>query len=212
MLTIEEMLAALAPFGLTLAPGITAQTLLDDFARLYGKPDPRGWIERSERGSGYEMLLFVIGQNRYVGDPLTTFRRVGPYCAALWHFDAECVEDPDTYVRIAQRAALVSGGDLVFDDVRGEVDDDTGWLELTWRGRTERFEPRLNGKWVDGRVLEIFERYLLAAGTERRFAIHVWGQAGFIICQTPESVSRLNAATGLNFRTGLGPAIVEMSR
>jgi hypothetical protein len=206
MPTIEHMLEQLAPLGIVLATGITVQSVLDDFShpRLRSGRG-RNFRAKIENG-GYKELFSFIGQERYDFD---AHRRMGPYCEALWFFDAECIEDPDEYVSIARRAALLSGSDLVFDDVRGNVDHDANeaWLELTWRGEKERVELQVNHDWADVHVFKHLEQYLLATGTERRFAIHDYGQGGFIVCQTPSVVSALNKITGLQFTVGLGPKL-----
>ncbi|HEX5007986.1 MAG TPA: hypothetical protein VFV70_12785, partial [Hyphomonadaceae bacterium] len=74
--TIEDMLAALAPINIGLAPGRTVVDLTSDWSR--------DQIEKD----GYEMMLAALGSEMLDGK---TFESKGWISNDVWHFDGECI-------------------------------------------------------------------------------------------------------------------------
>src|SRR5437867_1103310 len=109
----EKQLQTLADCGIRLVPAVTPDRLLVSF-------DPDDDEERP-----YVPLLCSMGSELDV-EPLKFASD------DIWHFDTECIEDHNDYVRIAQRLSDLAGGDLPIDDVNDYVDIEEGeaWLSF----------------------------------------------------------------------------------
>jgi hypothetical protein len=58
------------------------------------------------------------------------------YCGNVWHFDTECIEGDDSYVRFAKRMTEMAQGSLPLSDIQDHVDIDEGpaWLQFKCQG------------------------------------------------------------------------------
>jgi hypothetical protein len=125
-----------------------------------------------------------------------------PISNDLWHFDAECIEDDDSYVRIAERLAALSKGALALTEVSSCLDSDASVarLEFRFQGELIHWEFELQSDWVDGRVLswtvDLFER----VPSEARFTYaDLGGQDCLIGFATLEQRRGLTELTGATF-------------
>jgi hypothetical protein len=125
-----------------------------------------------------------------------------PHSNNIWHFDTECIEGDGSYVRIAERLALLAGDFLRLEDVRDRVDNDEeiASLSFTFDGQKIEWAPKVNEDWVDERILSNFAELLNRKKAPRRFTYcGLFGQDCLIGCATPEQLDALRKATGLKF-------------
>ena len=175
--TLEEKLERLASFGWTLAPGITVDDLLEQYAR----PDLEA--------PGYELLLVTLGGETDDG-------RWQPHCEQVWHFDTECIEGPGSYVRIAERVAGMVGPELVLTDVRDHVDDDgeEASLSFTCGGQSHTWPLTFDHDWVDPKVFTRFVKLVKTQAPDRLLLyFDLGGQDCLLACADRNRLSDLEA-------------------
>ncbi|MEA2204995.1 MAG: hypothetical protein QOE77_1771 [Blastocatellia bacterium] len=164
-------------------PEVTPDHLLAMFDRTDYEKNP------------YVMLLTIMGSEM----------DVEPFIIAsddIWHFDTECIEDHNDYVRIAQRLADLAGGELPLDDLKDYVDVDGGvaWLSFTLNGQRVRWDAKVDADWVDATILSRIAELLRSRGPGRQFTYYdLGGQDCLLGCATPENLQRLRAATSMDF-------------
>ena len=185
--TIEDMLAALAPLNIGLAPGRTVVDLTSDWSR--------DQIEKD----GYEMMLAALGSEMLDGK---TFESKGWISNDVWHFDGECIEAEDAYTPIINRAVMISGGELKLDSIRSFVDFDAGAARVEWisRNKPARHDLKFDNDWADSALFEILDAELAAQGSTRQFFNVPLGQDCIFICCEPARRSALQKTTGLTLR------------
>ncbi len=185
--TVEAMLAELVAVGIQLHPGVSAEQLVAPFTRA-----------AVEKG-GFEMLLAVMGDEQI--DP-KTFAVGDPLSDDIWHFDVEAIEDHGSYARIVENCCRLTAGDLKFEGLRDYVDveEEIAWVELSTNGRNERVDLKVDNDWVDSKIFDKLQEWLLQAGSKRRFVAQGLGQDLLLICKQPEQVKMINRATGLHFK------------
>ena|SRR2546425_12655369 len=182
-ISFEEQIRTLADCGIRLVPEVTPDRLLASFDRNDYESEP------------FVMLLCTMGAEL----------DVEPYMIPsndIWHFDTECIEDHNDYVRIAQRMSDLAGGQLPLDDLKDSVDIDAGkaWLSFRVDGQPYRWDAKVDDDWVDARILSRFAELLRSRGTDRRYTYYnLGGQDCLLGCSTAEHLQRLREATGLDF-------------
>ena len=182
---LEEQLRVLHECGISLCPGVRADSLLLSFDREALEMEP------------YLLVLCVMGGE--AEDPSLDGGNGYP-SDHIWHFDTECIEDHGDYARIATRMATLARGELPLAEIRDQVDVEAGSASLTFSlmGNTDRWQAKVDGDWVDPEILTRFARLLEAQGTSRRFTyIDLGGQDCLIGCATQAEKDRLASATGL---------------
>lgn len=181
-ITLAEGLAALAPAGIVLTPEADLQS-----------------IERelSMTSHTYLSLLLALGKREERVPPVYP-----PRCTTLWNFDAECINEEGDYAGIAERMAMLAGGNLPLTDIRDDIPEegDVARLDFTL-GKPYHLTLRLNGDWVDTAVFQELARLLIARGSPRRFTFHdLQAQNCLFGCATPEQRRHLNRLPGIDFR------------
>jgi hypothetical protein len=176
----EQQLETLARCGITLAPGVTADALLNVVDREGFEADP------------YRLLLTCMGNQaedgpRYLSDN-------------IWHFDTECIEDHGAYVAIARRLTQLAQRELPLEEITDFVDVDARTAHVAFRldGKSYRWDANVEDDWVDASILSRFAELLEHVGKGRRFTyIDLGGQDCLIGCATAEGKERLARETGL---------------
>jgi len=181
--TFEDQLQSLANCGIRLVPEVTPDCLIQAHDRSAFESEP------------FVLLLCAMGAEL----------DVEPYVFpsdAIWHFDAECIEDHNDYVRIAQRLSDLAAGDLPLDEVNDfvDVEESDAWVSFRIDGKTVKWEAEVDNDWVDATILSRFAELLRSRGTGRRYTyLDLDGQDCLIGCATPEMLEELRSTTGLDF-------------
>ena len=184
-ISFEQQLLKLANCGITLAPGVVADSLLESYGRESFEADP------------YRLLLACMGGE---AESESQAAETGHPSDNIWHFDTECIEDHGDYARIARRMRRLAQGELPIEDIADHVDVDAGEAHLTFRLRGEpyRWDAAVEDDWVDATILSRFAALLERVGKSRRFTcIDLGGQDCLIGCATAEEQARLVKETGL---------------
>jgi hypothetical protein len=182
-ITLEKQLDGLAACGIRLLPEITSDNLLATFDRTNYEKQP------------FLLLLTVMGGELDV-EPFT-------YASDdVWHFDTECIEDHNAYVRMAQRLVDLAGTDLPLEDIVDYVDIEEGkaWLSFKLDGQEYKWTAVVEDDWVDPTIMSRFAELLGKRQCGKRFTYHnLGGQDCLIGCSTPEELESLRILTGLSF-------------
>src|SRR5262245_44055827 len=101
--SFEQQLSTLASCGITLAPGVAPETLLDSFGREAFEAEP------------YRLLLMCMGGE---AETESMAGETGYPSDNIWHFDTECIEDHGAYAAIARRMKDLAQGELPLEDIK----------------------------------------------------------------------------------------------
>lgn len=186
---IEEKWETLMNLGFALNAGITKQDLLDneDWKTIF-EEDP------FDEENPYESLYFALGdffEREEDSIPLTNH---------LWHFDTECIDDPNAYTWIMENLSRLSRGELVLTDIESQVDfeNETAWVAFTVNGDQYKWDLVVYNDWVDdllfGELVELTDTY----NTKGKYTILPGGQDMVIGYETPENLERICEVTGLD--------------
>jgi hypothetical protein len=176
--TIEQKLEALAECGLKLKEPFGVADLVES------------WGREALDEPGFDLALVCLGME-HEGEPFT------PHCDVLWHFDAECIDGDGSYVRIAERMALMAQGSLPLAEVEDHVDLEEGeaWLRFKCGGEDVRIACRVQDDWVDPGIFVHFVNLLAKHDPDKLFIFHELGgsQSCIIGCVTKEEFRELRA-------------------
>jgi hypothetical protein len=182
-ISLEKQLETLDACGIRLHSEISILNLLDSFGREEYEKEP------------FVLLLTVMGGELeaepfiYISDD-------------IWHFDTECIEDHNDYVKIAQRLADLAGTALPLEDLKDYVDIEEGeaWVSFKLDGKEYKWKAEVEDDWVDTKIISQFARLLANRGSGKRFTYYdLGGQDCLIGCSTEEEIEKLRSLTGLNF-------------
>jgi hypothetical protein len=182
-ISLEEQVGVLNSCGIRLLPEITVDNLLASYDRDAYEKEP------------YVLLLTVMGSELDT-EPCT-------YASDdIWHFDTECIEDHNDYVRIALRFSDLAREALPLEDIIDYVDVEEGkaWLSFKLDGEVYKWTAALEDDWVDPRIISKFAGLLEERRTGRRFTyLDLGGQSCLIGCNTQKGLERLKSLTRLKF-------------
>ena len=118
----------------------------------------------------------------------------------IWCFDTECIGDAEDYVRVIERLASMTRGDIKVADVRASIDDDA-WVAFEANGQSIKWEIEVNDDWIDPEVMQKFVSLHASCGSRRRFcAPPPVDQTVMLICPTREEFQKLNTLVLHKFR------------
>lgn len=180
---MEEQLATLASCGIRLKPEFSIETLLESFSREKYETSP------------YAGLVIRMG-GELEREPWT------PLSNNVWRLDAECIEGPGSYARIAERFRDLAQGELPIENIRDRVDHGNGdaWVEFELNGETIHWGARVKDDWIDPEMISNFCTLLKRQNGSRRYTyFDLKGQDCLIGCATEEELRRLRKETGLRF-------------
>jgi len=181
----ERQLLTLADCGITLAPGVTPEALLESFDREAFEAEP------------YRLLLACMGGE---AETESQASETGYPSDNIRHFDTECIEDHGAYAAIARRMKDLARGALPLEDITDFVDVEAGTAHVAFRlaGQSYRWEAKVEDDWVDSSIVSRFSDLLNRVGRGRRFTnIDLGGQDCLIGCATDQEREQLARETGL---------------
>ena len=142
----------------------------------------------------YSLLYSTLGQT-IEREPWT------PISDKCWTFDTEAIEDHGSYVSIMQNLERLAHGEIRFEEPDDHVnlDVNTAWVSFTINGDSYKWDMVVNDDWVDPqiftKVVELTKKYR----TRGKYTYYnTAGQDVVIGYETPESLNKIVAATGLN--------------
>lgn len=180
--TLEQKLAMLAGYGLTLAAPFTVEDLLES------------WSREQLEAPGFRLVLAALGMT----EERPPWRN---HCVNVWHFDTECIEDNGSYTDIAERMVELTQGALVLENLRDQVDIEAeiASLDFDYAGEPMHIDLKVNNDWADPAVFSLFVRILATADPSKLFLYHdAGGQDCIIACVTRDQFVALREA-GLEF-------------
>ena len=171
---LEAQLAELAALGLTLEPGVTVDDLLYFLGRKEYEEEP------------YKHLMGVFGTE-------LESRPGQPVCRVVWFLDEEYVYESDTYVGIVNRLAHMSGSTDRLTKVESELnlEEETGFLELTLDGKRHRRQVVVDNDWLDTRVLG-YIMALLGSEDRRFYSLPDGGQGVLLFYVNDDTAGAIN--------------------
>lgn len=182
-ISLEQQIDGLAACGIRLLPEIGSKPLQDSFDRENYEKEP------------YVLLLTVMGGELDV-EPFT-------YASDdIWHFDTECIEDHNAYVRIAQRFVDLAGSALPLQEISDyvEIEEGQAWLSFKLDGEEYKWTAVVEDDWIDPKIMSRFAELLVQRHCGKGFTYcDLGGQDCLIGCSTPEQLEKLRSLTGLNF-------------
>ena len=173
----------LASCGIHLKSEFTVETLFESFPR-----------EKYETSHYIGLLIRLGGELEH--EPWT------PLSNNIWHFDAECIDGPGSYVHIAERFRGLAQGELPIENIRDQVDHENGdaWVEFEINGQTIHWGARVKKDWVDPEIISNFCILLAAQHQTRRYTFFdLKGQSCLIGCSTERELMRLRKEAGVRF-------------
>jgi hypothetical protein len=144
--------------------------------------------------SPYALLYQTLGQI-VERDPWT------PLTGQAWNFDTEAIEDHGSYVDILENISRLTGGELVFEDLKDYVDIEEGkaWVSFTLRGDLHKWDLKVDDDWVDTRLFEWIQWITAKYEMQGRFTYYDTGGQDFVMgYHTPAQLERIRKATGLD--------------
>lgn len=122
----------------------------------------------------------------------------------LWCLDTECIENAEDYVRIIERLAVMTRGDVKVTNVRADIEG-RAWVAFEANGRAIKWDVVLNDNWIDPEVMQKFVTLHVECGSRRRFCAPAPNdQTVMLICPTREEFKKLNTLARYKFKL-LGP-------
>lgn len=182
-LSLEQQYKTLSLCGIKLRAGISLEQLVGSTDRETFEEEP------------YTLLLSLMGREL----------EVEPFEYAsddIWCFDAECIEDNNDYVRIAERLRDLAGGSFPLEEVKDYVAVDERKASLSFRldGKDYEWTASVVDEYADPQILSQLAQLFAARETGKRFTIFdLGGQASLIGCSTPDQLVKLTERTQLKF-------------
>lgn len=179
--SVEGRMAALTRLGLQLAPGTSIESLMEEHGR---ESMERSWLD----------LLYAIEFD----DQVASWQEGS---LNVWILDAECIENDGDYIRIAKGFEVMSGGALVFENLRDSVDFESNKASLSFRlgGKDHAWDITLEDDWLDPEVFGELSRIFEEKGRGRVMKPHNLGQASLWVAGPPDKVAAFEDLTGLTF-------------
>lgn len=197
-ISLEEQLDLLSTCGVRLVPEVNTANLLASSDRQAFEKEP------------FVHLLCVMGGEL----------DVEPFIYAsddIWHFDTECIEDHNDYVKIAQRLVDLAGDALPLQNIADHVDIEAGeaWLSFELDGKSYNWTAIVEDDWVDPLIMRRFAELLVNRQRSNRFIVRLLsqddrrkrftyydlgGQDCLIGCSSARQLARLRAVTNLDFK------------
>ena len=116
-----------------------------------------------------------------------------PVCRVVWFLDEEYVYESDTYVGIVNRLAHMSGSTDRLTKVESELnlEEETGFLELTLDGKRHRRQVVVDNDWLDTRVLG-YIMDLLGSEDRRFYSMPDGGQGVLLFYVNDDTAGAIN--------------------
>jgi len=181
---LEEQISTVSKFGIRLLPDRKVDELLIARGREEYESEP------------FTLLLTMMGSQ--VEEP--PWGRW--FSDDIWHFDTECIEGNGSYVRIAERLAVLAKGQLPIQNPRDHVDIEAGkaWIEFQLNGESQRCNLVVEDDWVDPAIFGWFASLLERRRSPGRYMyFNLDGQDCLIGFATPVLLKQLRKETGLDF-------------
>jgi hypothetical protein len=120
----------------------------------------------------------------------------------VWHFDTECIEDPQAYADIAYRMSALTFPDLPLSDVVSDLNFEKGvaWLEFKCSGVDYHWDLRIEEDWVDVQVFDRFCHLLNELGRLRALATCEAAQGTLFVYVNQLELDRLAEFTGTSWQ------------
>jgi len=175
--TVEQQLAVLSDVGIKVNDGVT----IDDLT---------AFEERDELESEpYSGLVEVLGYD-IEREPFT------PKCNQLWMCDYERIEDHGAYKDVIERLELMTNRALGLTDIKDYVDVEEGkaWVEFTFRGKTIRWDAKVDDDWLDPMIIVKYDDLLRESRSQVRiYSNHTdYGQVAFLAAFTPDQKAKFD--------------------
>lgn len=181
--TVRQALEQLAALDIGRRNGITDDDLLFSLGGTMDSP------------ADWTLLLCVLGGEVERGD----FQRISD---DMWHFDAECIEDNGSYVRLLERFAILAKGWLPLTDMRDHVEIENGkaWVEFRLDGQPVHWDLEVSDDWVDADLYTRSQELVTARAGGKKFFIVTLGQDSLISFGDDALKDALSKLTGLKFQ------------
>jgi hypothetical protein len=182
--SVEGQIKVLDKCGIRLRPGVDVEKLLESFGREAYEADP------------YKLLLVSMGSE-------LEFEPFENASDDVWHFDTECIEDHNDYIRIAERFRDLAGGLLPLENITDNVDLLEGevWLSFHLDGHVHKWTAEVDNDWVDTKIISRFAELLTGRNLGKRFTyLDLGGQDCIIGLSSSEQLQELKTRTGLKFQ------------
>jgi hypothetical protein len=182
-ISLEEQLAILASCGIRLKQNMTPDHILMSIDR-----------EALEE-EGFLLLLTIMG-GEVEEEP---FDRLSDN---IWHLDTECIDDPGSYITLAERMRDLAGGSFPLENIEDHVNIEAGeaWLAFQLNGQRHKWDLAVNDDWVDTSLFTRFAELLQTRNTGKLFTYYdLEGQDCLIGCSTRDKLNLLRKKTGLKF-------------
>lgn len=181
-LSFEIQMHTLHELGITLNEGIDQQELM----RWEGG-------KAAFENEPWSLLYITLGQE-------TEKRPWRPLSDQCWNFDPEAIEDHGAYVSIMRNISRITGGDLVFEDLKDYVDIDEGKAWVSFRIGEDQYhwDLKVDNDWADGdlfdRVQALAKKYQL----KKYFTFYHTGGQDFVLgYHDDDEVRKINNRTRL---------------
>ncbi len=182
-LTLRQALDELKGIGVALAPSASIDDLLPSMNGRLDDP-----VDRVH-------LLCALGGEAECTD-------AGLLSHDVWHLDAECIEDHGDYVRLAERFAVLSAGNLPVQEVKDHVDIEAAqaWIEFTLDGGRVHWDLVVDNEWMDPALYSNFQKLVGSRTRTGRFMICALGQDSILLFGDEKKRRAISEFSSLDFR------------
>lgn len=126
-----------------------------------------------------------------------------PATDSCWLLDLECIVGTGNYVDVLKNMERITRGKLSFENVRDYVDIEEGvaWLEFDHEGQAYRLDLLAENDWIDPQFFTLLSEITADRKDNYRFTQFNGdgGQEMIFGFESPESLNKIVAATGLEF-------------
>jgi hypothetical protein len=175
--SLEQQLAALEYYGLSLNAGVTLEDLLS------------AWSREDYEKRPYDALLFMLG-SELEREPWGT-----PVCDSALSLDSECIEGQGSYVTIVRNLCRIAHLPDLISSLEDfvDVENESAWLRYRIDGEVRHHAVVVNEDWVDAKTVSAVMKDIERDG--KRFYSMENGQASTWFYLDEGTAERLSELT-----------------
>jgi hypothetical protein len=124
-----------------------------------------------------------------------------PLSNDIWHMDAECIDDNDSYKNLAQRFINLAKGDLYMSEMNDLIDFERNkayFSYLNKDGKVIKYDLSIDNDWVDPKFYTNMQE--MVGINDKKFMIVALGQDSLISYGNDELKNMLSNFIGIEFQ------------
>lgn len=182
-ITFTEQLETFKQLGFSLNPGVDTS-------------DINKWGRKEFENEPYSLMYITLGETieRKPWTPITN---------KCWYIDTEAIKSHGAYVDIIKNLDRITRGALNFKNVKDYVDieEEKAWVSFIVNGDHYKWNLEVDDDWVDVNLFYKIAKLARKYDTKGKYTYYDTGGQSIVIgYETPESLKKIKAATGLQIK------------